>query len=35
MSCYSKALKEINEKRRKQKTYKGEWYSINSIFGND
>lgn len=35
MSYYSKALKEINEKRRKQKTYKGEWYSINSIFGND
>lgn len=28
-------LKAIREQHRKEKTYKGEWYTVNSIFGND
>ena len=35
MSNYSKAVAEVKERQRKVKTYKGEWYTINSIFGND
>lgn len=31
MSEYKKVIKAL----RKEKTYKGEWYSVNSIFGND
>lgn len=35
MSIYSKTVSEIRENRRKQKTYKGEWYTVNSLFGNE
>ena len=35
MSNYSKTVALIKERQRKVKTYKGEWYTINSIFGND
>lgn len=35
MSNLSKKLNEIRNKDKKVKTYKGEWYSVNSIFGND
>lgn len=35
MSNYSKAVSAIKENRRKQKTYKSDYYSVNSIFGND
>lgn len=35
MSKYSKTVSEIRENRRKRKTYKGEWYTVNSLFGND
>lgn len=31
MSEYNKVKKAL----KKEKTYKGEWYSVNSIFGND
>lgn len=30
-----KIYKEQQEAKRKEKTYKGEWYTVNSIFGND
>lgn len=32
--CF-KDLRRLAEKAKKAKTYKGEWYSVNSIFGND
>ena len=35
MNEVKKALKRVEEKRQKIKTYKGEWYTVNSIFGND
>ena len=35
MSKLSKDLSAIRECSRKQKTYKGEWYTVNSLFGND
>ena len=30
-----KAVREIKAAQAKAKTYKGEWYTVNSIFGND
>ena len=35
MSKLTNDIKIIRDNQRKQKTYKGEWYTINSIFGND
>lgn len=35
MSNYSKALKKLGLDKRKEKTYRGEWYTVNSILGNE
>ena len=35
MNNLSKKLNEFRDRDRKIKTYKGEWYTVNSLFGND
>ena len=35
MSNLNSELNRIRNNDRKVKTYKGEWYTINSIFGNE